>query len=128
MGFFGRGEKKEAARAAAVAEQERLAALELPDLAEEVFRRGFGTGGPGEQLEIKVNALFDLFAPLEGGFGGDVKPRLAIENLITEAVGELERAGLVATSGGGAVTLLYRKTRAGEEALAGGSVADQLRT
>ncbi len=56
MRLFGKKDKKEkkAAESAALqAEYERLDALPLPDLATEVMERGFGSGGPGEKLEIR---------------------------------------------------------------------------
>lgn len=127
VGLFGNKEKKAAQSAALQAEYERLGALPLPELATEVMERGFGPGGPGGQLEIKVNALFDLYAPMKSAFGVDFTPRLKIEDLLKDAAAALEHAGLLVMSPGGeGGNLQYAKSRAGQDALDAGDVRGKL--
>ena len=131
MGIFSKANKtdKKAAQSEQWrAELDRISALPLPDFAAEVMQRGFGSGAVGDRAEIKVNGLFDMYAPLSVGFGVDLTPRLRIEDRIREAVQALTNAGLlVATaSGGDAATTLYRKSAAGQQALDDGSLTTRL--
>ena len=123
MGLFGNKEEKAAASAALRAEFERVDALPAPVFATEDMTRGFGAGGPGESTEIKINALYDMYAPMNAGFGVDYTPRFKIEDLIKVAAATLERAGLLTMNPGGEDgNLQYRKTPEGQKALDAGDV------
>ena len=128
MGLFGSKEKKAAESAALLAEFERVDAMSQSDFAAEVMARGFGAGGPGEKTEIKINALYDMYAPIKTAFGVDYTPRFKIEDLLKEAAASLEHAGLLTVREGGedGGNLQYRKTSEGQEALDAGDVAKRV--
>lgn len=133
MGLFGTNEEKDAENAAMVAELERLEALPLEQLAEEILVRGYGPGGPGERrgrarAAVRVQTLADLFQPARSVFGIDEKVRSAFPSLIAEGLQVLEHARwvLLEVQGGDYASAGYALTRAGAVALAGGQPAREL--
>jgi hypothetical protein len=128
MGLFASKEKKAAESAALQAEFERVDAMSRPDFAAEVMARGFGPGGPGEKTEIKINALYDMYAPIKTAFGVDYTPRFKIEDLLKNAAAALEQAGLLTVREGGedGGNLQYVKTREGQLSLDADDVASRI--
>lgn len=120
MGLFGKNEEKEAENAAMKAELARLEALPLEQLAEEIFVRGYGPGGPGEHgSSVTISKLVELFNPAKSIFGIDDRARSAFPHLIAEGVQVLEHARWVVAhfSGGDHASLGYAITRAGRAVL-----------
>lgn len=133
MGLFGNNDEKDAENAAMAAELERLEALTLEQLAEEILVRGDGPGGPGERTgrtrtAVRVQTLADLFQPGSSIFGIDKEVRKAFPDLIAEGVQVLEHAGWLAMEfqGGDYASVGWALTRAGATALAGGQAGREL--
>lgn len=108
MGLFGGGDKA-AENEAIRAERDRLAALPLVDLAEEVLRRLYTGDGPG--ADGGRVALRDL-------------PRGEVGDIVLEGVQVAEHACLVRWQfeGGDRSTTVLVITRVGRQALADGAV------
>jgi hypothetical protein len=112
------------------AEVDRLAALELPELAGEVMSKGFGPGGPaaGGQYAA-LSSIAGALNPAQGSFLDD---GLLIEHfkIVAEGAQLLEHVGLVRfeiSSSGGIAHWNWTATRAGAAALEQGSVEQLLR-
>jgi len=123
MGLFGNRAKKEAKKAAAAAESERLVGLSVVDLAVAVMP-AFGPGG----IEAKSGHQQGAMEVTEWLFRNSstaVEYRQPTLGPVIEALQALDNAGLLEkrSFGGGST---YHATRAGEEALAGGSVRERL--
>jgi hypothetical protein len=100
VGFFDRAGDREAKRevenAALHAERDRLAALPLADLADEVLQRVFSGEGEGaEEGRCARGDLVGHWDPSESIFGIDYEPRMEIEEIVLEGMQLLERACLV---------------------------------
>jgi hypothetical protein len=122
VGLFGNREKKAAKDAAAQGEVERLLALPVPELSGAIMPafgpNGLNAGAGHRQGPIEVTGW------LLSSFSSSSKYRQPLLGPVIEGLQALEHAGLVGQrgfgSGGSAST--YHATRAGEEALADGSV------
>jgi hypothetical protein len=133
MGLFGGGEEKDAQTAALAAERERISALPLERLAEEVMLKVWGRGGTAdayenEDVQLELYDVAKPFNPTEDIFGVDLMPLNEIQQLLEEALQLLQHAGLVVMSfsGGDTSSLYFRPTRAGLLAIDRGEVADRL--
>ncbi len=127
MGLFGNREEKRARETAAQLESERLAALPVADLAAEIMP-AFGPGGiearPGHQRGA-MQVTEWLFASTST----KVKYRQPVLGPTIEGLQVLESAGLLSRrnfGGSGSSASTYEATRAGNEALADGSVRRRL--
>jgi hypothetical protein len=122
---FGSEEKK-AGQAAAEAEVQRLHDLPVPDLAAEVMP-AFGPGGMNIKSGHQQGAIQVVDWLL-----ADCKAKASLRQRVVaptiEALQALEHAGLLDASnfGSRATVKTYRPTRAGETALAEGTVSQQL--
>src|SRR5689334_9711438 len=102
------------------AEVERLSALPLPQLAQEVMTKGFGTDGPaGDGRYAALSTVAGALNPAEGSFLDD---NLLVEHfrVVAEGAQLLEHAGLVRfeiSSEGGVVHWSWTATRAGASAV-----------
>src|ERR1035441_6971724 len=133
-------EKNDQWRLALQVEFDRLNSLQLPQLAAEVMRRGFGPGGPGaddEDVTVgqqNINAgptaarIAGEFEPSRGftfplPLAEDMKLQESIARLVCEGLQELEHASLVRaqmhTASGG---MDYATPRRGRAALECGEV------
>jgi hypothetical protein len=123
--FGGRKEENEKLQA----EVERLAALPLSQLAEEVMVKGFGTGGPaGDGSYSELASIAGALNPAQGSFLDDT---LLVTHfrVVAEGAQLLEHAGLVrfeVSSSGGIAHWSWTATRAGTAALQSSSVAQQV--
>ncbi|MBK5231978.1 MAG: hypothetical protein JJE13_03215 [Thermoleophilia bacterium] len=125
MGLFGGGVEKEAKKAAAQAESDRLAALPVQDLAAEVMQ-AFGPDG----LQIKSGhqqGALQVAGWLLRDFSTKVKYTQPVFGPTIEALGILDTAGLVdGRNFGSGNAKTYNVTRLGETALAEGDVRERL--
>jgi hypothetical protein len=127
MGLFGNREEKRAKEAAAQIESERLAALPVADLAAEIMP-AFGPDG----IEIRSGHQRGAMQVTEWLFASTsdkVRYRQPALGPTIEALQALENAGLLSRrdfGGTGTGASTYEATRAGEEALADGSVRQRL--
>lgn len=133
MGLFGGDDKKDAETAALAAERERIEALPLDQLAEEVMVKVWGRGGTQDAYENENVAvqLYDVakpFNPTESIFGVDLTPLNEIQQVLEEALQLLQHARLVVPSfsGGDHASMYFRPTRAGLQAIDRGEVASRL--
>lgn len=121
--------------AAMAAEIERVSALPLPQLAEEVMRQGFGPDGPGApgrpgtleapgQLAERVSAteIARRFTPAFSGQGVGSELQSQLVNLVAEGLQILQNAALVRVSWRGGADH-YLATRLGRLAAERGAVA-----
>lgn len=120
--FGGRKEENEKLQA----EVERLAALSLPELAEELMTKGFGPGGPaGDGRYAELGAIAGALNPAQGSF---LDNDLLVQHfrVVAEGAQLLEHAGLVrfeVSSSGGITHWSWTATRAGAAALERNDVA-----
>jgi hypothetical protein len=133
MGLFGGDDKKDAETAALAAELERIQALPLDRLAEEIMSKVWGRGGTqdayeNENVSLQLYDVAKPFNPTESIFGVDLTPLNEIQQLLEEALQLLQHARLVVPtfSGGDHATMYFRPTRAGLEAIDRGEVARRL--
>lgn len=128
MGLFGSAEKdaKKAAENAALHEvRDRLAALPLVDLADEVLRTTFAGSGPGAADGLVAREqILQPFDPTESIFGIDDRAKAELEQIVLEGVQILEHACLVRwdVTGNDHVSRTLYLTRVGRQALADGTV------
>ena len=129
MSLFGNGEKKEARGAEVRAEIERLGALPLAQLAQEVMLRVYGRG-PGAGGSADYQETLKPFDPTDTGLfpGVDEQLRVALEELVQEGMQQLTNSALVVVPlrGGDITTFRYRLTRAGRAALASGDITARI--
>jgi len=123
---FGNKEEKAAQDAAAKAEAERLTALPVPDLAEEIMA-AFGPDGASPSGEGSGLNILQIGSFMMDSFPRGTKQLTALRQPLREGIQALENAGLLmqttgTTGPGGHVTI----TRLGEQALAEGSVKSQV--
>ena len=126
MGLFGNSEEKAEKEAAAQVELDRLVALALPDLGAAIMP-AFGPGGLQTRSGHRQGPA-EVTKWLMSSFSGKTKYTQPLLRPVMEGLQALDNAGLVESRGfgdRGAVTT-YHPTRAGEEALADGSVAQRL--
>jgi hypothetical protein len=125
---------KKADNAGLVAEVRRLGSLELPAVAQEAMKRGFGSGGPAADGHYAtMSAIQTTFTtPFDGRDVDDAAFAQLLE-IVAESVQALEHAGLVrqALSGQGGdqgvhYELVWTATRRGRSALEHGSVEREL--
>jgi hypothetical protein len=123
VALFGNKEEKAAQDAAARAEVDRLLALPVPELAEAIMP-AFGPEGarPGEEVNILL-----VMNWLMRSYPRGTKLLTELRDPTWEAMQALENAGLLIHYGAGGPGARLKATRAGEEALADGTVAEQLR-
>jgi hypothetical protein len=130
MPLFGSDEKKEARSAEVRAEIERLGALSLPQLGEEVMVRVYSRGGPGEGGSADYQETLKPFDPTDTGLfpGVDKELRVTLEELIQEGMQQLTNSALVVVPlrGGDIIRPSYRLTRAGRAALDSGEIATRI--
>jgi hypothetical protein len=130
MGLFGGGKDradeapKEGSRQANLAELEatrdRLQALPLQALADELLRSTFGPGAPGDGHQLSLKELMVPYDPTGHGIFPGLPIELAREVtwLVEEGLQQLEHAGLliIGTTRSGTYTdPTYRLTRAGRQ-------------
>ena len=114
--FGGRKEENDKLQA----EVDRLAALRLPELAEEVMTKGFGPDGPASDGHYAaLSSIAGALNPAQGSFLDD---NLLIRHfrVVAEGAQLLEHAGLVRfeiSSSGGITHWSWTATRAGAAAL-----------
>ena len=133
MGLFGNDDGKDAETAALAAELERIEALPLERLAEEVMTKVWGRGGTcdayeNEDVSIELYDVAKPFNPTEHIFGVDLTPLNGIQQLLEEALQLLQHARLVVLSfsGGDTSSLYFRPTRAGLRAIDSGDVVARI--
>jgi hypothetical protein len=122
VALFGNKDEKAAQDGAAQAEVERLQSLSAADLAQ-VLMRAFGPDGPKpggylNQLQVAIWLMSD--------YSRSTKYMKDLREPIMEGLQALENAGLIVGRSRGGTASLLQATRAGEEALAGGTVAEHL--
>jgi hypothetical protein len=127
MGLFGNRAEKAEKEAAAAAESERLAGLPVAGLAAEIMP-AFGPDGIDDRAGHRRGAI-EVTEWLFRDSSTKAKYRQPTLGPVMESLQALENAGLLegrsfGGSGSGATT--YSCTRAGEEALAAGSVSRAL--
>lgn len=130
MSLFGSDEKKEAHGAQVRAEVERLGALPLPQLAQEVMARVYGPDGPGASGSADYQETLKPFDPTDTGIfpGVDKELQVPLEELVQEGMQQLTNSALVVVPlrGGDITRPRYRLTRAGRAALESGDVATRI--
>jgi hypothetical protein len=130
MSLFGSDEKKEARGAEVRAEVERLGALSLPQLAQEVMVRVYGPGGPGAVGSADYQETMKPFDPTGTGIfpGVAEELRVPLEELLQEGMQQLMNSALVVAPlrGGDIARPRYRLTRAGRAALQSGDAATRV--
>jgi hypothetical protein len=138
VSLFGDDKKDEAGREALAAELQRIGAMPLEQLAQEVMVRAWGRGGPGDAYAkaqgdtglqmYEIQQLFGLSGATTSLFGSPGDQPIAIVEVVEEALQQLEHAGLVffRVGGGDIVKAEYRPTRAGLEAIHAGDVRARL--
>lgn len=122
MGLFGRNDDKDAENAAMTAEYERLEALPLEQLAEEIFVRVYAPGRLGDDGgAVALSQIVAELNPATSVFGIDERVRSAFAPLLAEGVQVLEHARWIVGrhSGGDIASMGWAVTRAGRAALAG---------
>ncbi len=121
MALFGSDEKEEARGAKVRAETERLAALPLPQLAQEVMVRVYAPDGPGAGGSADYQDTLKPFDPTDTGIfpGVGKELRVPLEELVQEGMQQLTNSALVVVplQGGDIARPRYRLTRAGRAAL-----------
>jgi hypothetical protein len=124
--MFGNKEEKAAQDAAARAEAERLTALPVPDLGEEMMA-AYGPGGPSGEGEGRGLNLLQIGMFMMASFPRGNKQLTVLQDPLLAGVQTLENAGMLVQGTGASGPAAYLKlTRAGEEALADGSVKNRL--
>jgi hypothetical protein len=123
VALFGNREEKAAQDQAARAEVDRLLALPVTELAEGVMP-AFGPEGarPGQEVNILM-----VMSWLMRSYPRGTKYLTELRDPTWEAIQALENAGLLIHMGAAGPGGRLKATRAGEEALAKGTVAEQLR-
>jgi hypothetical protein len=127
MGLFGNREEKRAKEAEAAAESERLATLPVADLAAEILP-AFGPEGIHTSAGHQRGAM-QVTEWLFASTSAKVKYRQPVLGPVIEGLQALENAGLLSRrsfGGSSSSASTYSITRAGEEALAGGSARQRL--
>jgi len=130
MSLFGSDEKKEARSAEVRAEIERLGSLPLPQLAQEVMIRVYGSGGPGAGGSADYQETLKPFDPTDTGIfpGVDEELRVLLEELVQEGMQQLTNSALVVVPfrGGDITRPRYRLPRTGRAALESGHIATRI--
>jgi len=130
MPLFGSDETREAHGAEVRTEIERLGALPLPQLAQEVMVRVYGPHGPGAGGSADYQETLKPFDPTDTGIfpGVDDELRVPLEELIQEGMQQLTNSALVVVPlrGGDITRPRYRLTRAGRAALESGDIATRI--
>ena len=130
MPLFGSNEEKQARDAEVRAEIEHLGALPLPQLAQEVMVRVYGSDGPGAGGSADYQETLKPFDPTDTGlFPGVAKElRVPLEELVEEGMQQLTNSALVVVPlrGGDITRPRYRLTRTGRAALESGDIATRI--
>ena len=130
MSLFGSDERKKTRGAEVRAEVDRLGALSLPQLAQEVMVRVYGTGAPGAAGSADYQETLKPFDPTDTGIfpGVAEELRVELEELVQEGMQQLTNSALVVAPlrGGDITRPRYRLTRAGRAALASGDIATRI--
>src|SRR5882724_341816 len=123
MGLF---EEKVGKEAGAQAELDRLAAMQPPELGAEIMP-AFGPGGLQTRSGHRQGPA-EVTKWLMSSYSGKTKYTQPLLRPVMEGLQALDSAGLVESRGFGdrGAATTYHPTRAGEEALADGSVAQCL--
>jgi hypothetical protein len=126
VALFGNREGKSEKEAVAGAELDRLVALSLPELGAEIMP-AFGTDGLQARSGHRQGPA-EVTKWLMSSFSGKTKYTQPLLRPVMEGLQALDNAGLVESRGFGdrGAASTYHPTRAGEEALADGSVARRL--
>ena len=123
MGIFGGRDKADDAKAALAATAERLGALSLDELADELLRTTFGPGTPGDGHELPLPDVLKPFDPTGSGHFAGLPHELwrDVVWIVEEGLQHLEHRSLivVGVTGGSQTYTSYRATRAGRAALSG---------
>ncbi len=126
MALFG----SEARGAKVRAETERLGALALPQLAQEVMVRVYARDGPGAGGSANYEDTLKPFTDLGIFSGVDKELRVLLEELVQEGMQQLMNSALVVVSRPFSVDLTqpprYRLTRAGRAALESDDTATRI--
>jgi hypothetical protein len=120
MALFRKSEEKAAAEAATQAEFDRLCALPVPELAATVMS-AFADGGPGHG---KTLGLLQIQSWLMASFSHSTGYVARLREPVLEAIQALDHAQLAQRTG--PHNDVVSTTRLGEQALAEGSVRQQL--
>ena len=127
MPLFGSDATRQAHGASVRADIERLGALPLPQLAQEVMVRVFGPGGPGAGGSADYQETLKPFDPTDTGIFPGVAEELQVPlvELVEEGMQQLTNSALVVVPlrGGDIMRPRYRLTRAGRAALESGDIA-----
>jgi hypothetical protein len=126
VALFGNREEKAAKEGAAQEELDRLIALPMPELGAEIMR-AFGPNGLQTKSGHRQGPV-EITKWLMSDFSRKTKYTQSLLRPVMEGLQTLENAGLVQSRGFGdeGAASTYHATRAGEEALADGSVAQRL--
>lgn len=130
MSLFSSDEEKDARSAEVRAEVERLGPLPLPQLAQEVMIRVYGSGGPGAGGSADYQETLKPFDPTDTGIfpGVDEELKMSLEELVQEGMQQLTNSALVVMPlrGGDITRPRYRLTRTGRAALGSGDIATRI--
>jgi hypothetical protein len=126
MGLFGNREEKAAKEGAAQAELDRLTTLPMAEFGAEVMR-AFGPDGLQTKSGHRQGPI-EVSNWLMSSYSGKTKYTQPLLRPVMEGLQVLDNVGLVESRGFGdrGAAKTYHATRAGEEALAAGSVAQRL--
>jgi hypothetical protein len=126
VALFGNREEKAGKEAAAQAELDRLAGMQPSELGAEIMR-AFGPDGLQTRSGHRQGPV-EVTNWLMSSYSSKTKYTQPLLRPVMEGLQALENAGLVETRGFGdrGAGSTYHATRAGEEALADGSVAQRL--
>lgn len=125
--MFGRKDKDPQGVTAYDVECDRLASLDRPSLAADVFSRCFSTDAHGQGLGVRIDSEL-LIATHYKDLGSDLfEPNERLKLLVHEALHVLGLAGLLMVMPHGKGPR-YVPTREGIESLADGRTADRIRS
>jgi hypothetical protein len=126
MALFGNREEKAEKEAAAEAELDRLVALPLPDLGAAIMP-AFGPDGLQTSSGHRQGPV-EVAKWMMSSYSSKTKYTQPLLRPVMEGLQALDNAGLVESRGFGdkGASTTYHVTRAGEEALADGSVSQRL--